>query len=128
MKSVPSWVPSWIFVFCLQRKRTLIYIYCYKLQPIRNRLQYFEDMHIVWKLLKMSHLNCWILAFSTNFCPIKSDLSGNTVWQQASDFQKLAIMDHFWHFWFTFVDWKCKHSSLRSQFWMRPFLWFLNTV
>ena len=27
-----------------------------------------------------------ILAFSTNFCPIKFDLSGSTVWQQASDF------------------------------------------
>ena len=28
-----------------------------------------------------------ILAFFTNFCPIKIDLSGNTVWQQASGFQ-----------------------------------------
>ena len=65
----------------------------YKLQPIRNRLQYFEDMHNVWKLLKMSHLNCWILAFSTNFCPIKSDLSGNTVWPQASGFQIVAKID-----------------------------------
>ena len=39
-----------------------------------------------------------ILAFSTNFCPIKIDLYGNTVWPQASGFQKLAKMDHFWHF------------------------------
>ena len=39
-----------------------------------------------------------ILAFSTNFCPIKTDLSGNTVWPQASGFQKLAKMDHFWPF------------------------------
>ena len=54
--------------------------------------------HIVWKLLKMSHLNFWILTFSTNFCPMKTDLSGNTVWPQASGFQKLAKMDHFWHF------------------------------
>ena len=37
----------------------------------------------------MSHLN---------FCPIKTDLSGNTVWPLASDFQKLAKVDHFWHF------------------------------
>ena len=35
---------------------------------------------------------------STNFCPIKSELSGNTVWQQASDFQKFAKMDNFCHF------------------------------
>ena len=49
-------------------------------------------LHIVWKLLKVSHLNFWILAFSTNFCP------GNTVWPQASDFQKIAKMNYFWHF------------------------------
>ena len=53
---------------------------------------------IVWKLLKTSRLNFMILAFSTNFCPIKTDLSGNTVWPQALGFQKLAKMDHFWHF------------------------------
>ena len=39
-----------------------------------------------------------ILAFSTNFCPTKSSLSGNTVWPQASGFQKLANIDNFWHF------------------------------
>ena len=36
-----------------------------------------------------------ILALSSNFCP---DLSGNSVWPQASGFQNLAQMDHFWHF------------------------------
>ena len=43
----------------------------------------------------MSHLNVWILAFSTNFCPIKTDLSGNTSWPQAWGFQKLAKIEHF---------------------------------
>ena len=38
------------------------------------------------------------IAFFTNFCPIKTDLSGNTVWPQASGFQKLAKTDHLWHF------------------------------
>ena len=52
----------------------------------------------VWKLLKMSHLNFGILAFFANFWPIKTDLSGNTVWPQALGFQKLAKMDNFWHF------------------------------
>ena len=51
----------------------------------------FRQCHIVWKLLKMSHLNFWILTFSTDFSPIKTDLSGNTIWPQASGFQKLAI-------------------------------------
>ena len=70
----------------------------------------------------------WILVFSANFCPSKSDLSGNTVWPQASGFPKLTKIDHIWHFWLTFVYSKCKRSSLRSQCWMRHFLWFLNTV
>ena len=43
-------------------------------------------------------------------------------------FKKLAKMDHFWHFFLTFVHSKCKRSSLRSQCWMRLFLWFSNTV
>ena len=37
--------------------------------------------------------------FPPKICPIKTDLSGNTVWLQASGFQKLSKMDHFWHFW-----------------------------
>ena len=64
-----------------------------------------------------------ILAFFTNFCPFKTDLSGNTVWPQASDFQKLAKIDLFWA---SYI--KCKGSSLRSQCWMKLFLWFSNTV
>ena len=39
----------------------------------------------------MSHLNYSILTFSTY-------LSGNTVWPQASGFQKIAKIDHFLHF------------------------------
>ena len=66
--------------------------------------------------------------FPPIFGPIIIDLSGTTVWQQASGFQKLAKMDHFGYFWWTFVYLKCKHSSLRSQCWMRLFLWFSNTV
>ena len=84
--------------------------------------------HLVWKLLKMLHLNFWILAFFTNFYPIKTDLSGNTVRPQTSGFQKIAQMNHFWHIPLTFVHSKCKRSSLRSQCWMRPLLWFLNTL
>ena len=41
---------------------------------------------------------CFILVFSTHFCPIRIDLSGNTVLQQVSDFQKPFKKDHFWHF------------------------------
>ena len=53
-------------------------------------------LHSVWKSPKMSNLSFSTLAFSTIFCPI--DLSGNTVWLQASGFQKLAKWTIFWHF------------------------------
>ena len=51
-------------------------------------------------ILLENHQKCRIsiMAFFNNFCPIKSDLSGNTVWPQALGFQKLAKIDHFWHF------------------------------
>ena len=65
-----------------------------------------KPLHIVWKLLKMSHLNFWNLAFSNNFCPIKTDLSGNTVWPQASGFQRLAKLDHFLAFFINFCPLK----------------------
>ena len=35
-----------------------------------------------------SKCRIWILTFSTNFCLIKSDLSGNTVWPQVSGYLK----------------------------------------
>ena len=54
--------------------------------------------HTVWKIHKISRLNFSFLAFFTNFCPIKMEMSGSTVWPQISGFQKLALMDHFWHF------------------------------
>ena len=71
----------------------------------RSRLDWLRECRIVWNAYtlfdnysKCRIWNFWMLAFSTNFCPIKTDLSGNTVWPQASVFQKLAIMEHFWHF------------------------------
>ena len=47
-----------------------------------------------------NHPKCpsWVFsisAFSTNFCPFKSDMSGNTVWPQASGFQKLPKLAIF---------------------------------
>ena len=42
-----------------------------------------------------SKCRIWILAFSTNFCPIKIDRSGNTVWPQTSGFQKLTKLTIF---------------------------------
>ena len=47
---------------------------------------------------KMNHFYIFRMVFSINFGPIKNYLSGNTVWSQASVFQKVANIDHFWHF------------------------------
>ena len=82
----------------------------------KHRKVDFGHIHVVWKLFKMSHLNFSMLAFSTSFYPIKSDLSGNSIWPQT----------FFWHFQSTFVHSKCKRSSLRSQWWMRLFYVILN--
>ena len=76
----------------------------------------------------MSHLIFWILPFSTYFVPIKSDLSGNTIWPQVSGLQKSPKLTIFGIFNELLSTQKCKRSSLRSQCWMRHFLWFSNTV
>ena len=86
-------------------------------------------MHIVWKSNKMSHF--LILAYSSNFfCPISSNMSGNTFWclvfvnfgifeqfltclvtlfdRKFQFKKKLVKIDYFWHFWWTFVYSKCR--------------------
>ena len=82
--------------------------------------------HVLGITLFENYSKCriWILAFSTNFCPIKDDLSGNTVWPQASVFLKTRQNGPFSAFLINFCPLKCKRSSLLSQCWMRLFLWF----
>ena len=70
----------------------------------------------VWKSPKKSHLGFWIRAFPTNFCPIKIDLSGNTVWPQTSKTRQIVLF--LMNFCLNVYS-KCKRSSLRSQCWMR---------
>ena len=87
-------------------------------------------MHSVWKLLKMSYLNFRILAFSSNFCRFKTDMSGDR-WNcltASFRFSKTRQNGPFVAFLINFCPLKCKRSSLRSQCWMRLFLWFSNTV
>ena len=52
----------------------------------------------VWKSLKIVAFELFNFGISTNFCPSKNDLSGNTVWSQDSGFQKPTRMDLFGHF------------------------------
>ena len=71
----------------------------------KSILNTFSKVHILSKnpsdkiTLFENHSKCrtfWILAFSTNFCPILVDLPGNTVWLQALVFQNST--KYFWHF------------------------------
>ena len=63
------------------------------IQTLWQEIRKLSWWHSVWKSPKMSVFQ--FLALSTNFCPIKSELSGNTVWPQASGFQKLAKLTIF---------------------------------
>ena len=49
-----------------------------------------NSSNVVTLFENYSKCRIWALVFSTNFCLIKADLSGNTVWPQVSGFQKLA--------------------------------------
>ena len=66
--------------------------------------------------------------FPSIFCLLKMTCLVKLFDRKLKFFQQFAKMNHFWHFWLTFVHSKCKRSSLRSQCWMRLFLWFSNTV
>ena len=70
---------------------------------------YARNTHSGWKSLKKSHIQLLFLIFLFEFCSNSLMsilarklkvliLSGNTVWLQVSGFQKLAKIDHFWHF------------------------------
>ena len=101
-----------------------------EIQNVTKKIYPFR--HSVWKSPKMSHLSFYhfgiLYQFLSDFMDFIIDLSGNTVLLQASGFQKPAKMDHFWHFYWTFVHSKCKRSSLRSQCWMRLFGRISNSV
>ena len=77
------------------------------------------DISLAWNDLisqrNLLYLNWLNFGIFHNFL---SKRPGNTVWPQAIGLKKLAKMDHFW---LTFVHSICKHSSLRSQHWMRLF-------
>ena len=101
-----------------------LYLVKHPSQCLKNHLK--SLIHIAWKLL--SHLNFWILAFLPIFVLLKVTCLVTLLRSASFIFSKTRQMDHFWHFLFTFVHSKCKRSSLRSQCWMRLFLWFSNTL
>ena len=81
-----------------------IFLLWYQIRPDINKtegkplIHYYLTFYVVWKSLKMLHLNFLILAFSINFFSIKTDLSGNTIWPKASGFQnspKLTVFGNF---------------------------------
>ena len=68
------------------------------------------------------------LGIFTNFCSIKIDLSGNTVWPQTSTFQKNR---QTWLFFCIFSELLCSQNVNVARFARNAewdFLWFSNTV
>ena len=58
--------------------------------PKKKTILVCPSVHTFKKLLKCL---VWILAFSTNFCPIDIDLSGNTVWPQTHQNEHFCIFN-----------------------------------
>ena len=72
-------------------KSWILYDICYSTDfKSLKKASVFRKTNIPGKLLKMSHLKFSILASSTNFCPIKTDLSGNTIKPLSKGFQIYA--------------------------------------
>ena len=80
-------------------------------------------LNVDWKSHKMSHDFFLILAFSINLCPMKVDLSGNTVWPQVSGFHNSPNWPIL-----AFLANSLSTHAFHSQYWMRLFLWFSNTL
>ena len=86
-------------IFHTVSKVNILFQNSYKVEKVifvrKHKPEYFKlfDNHPKCLILNVS-----ISAFFTNYCPIKIDLSGNTVRPQPSGFQKLAKIDHFWRF------------------------------
>ena len=81
-------------------KIELVFSHTLNIFPVRKKIPVVQDncysmalsvLTVFENQQYMSHLNTSILAFFTNFCfTFKIDLSGNTVWQRVSDYQKIA--------------------------------------
>ena len=61
-------------------------------------------VHSVWKSRKVSHL-IFLIAFYIDFCPVKTDLSGNMYCLNENfKISKTRQIDQFWHFqWICFA-------------------------
>ena len=68
----------------------------------------------------MSHVSVSILAFSINFCPIKTDLSGSTVWVIVNRFARNGEWDFFCDF-----QTPCNFAKFRS---LKTNIWILETT
>ena len=118
------WFPSFILFkkgTCSRRTKSMKvksvlrwHLWSYTYLPSVIKTEHCIDViiHIVCKSLKTSHLYFSILAIFSNYCSIKIDLSGNTVWPRASVFQKLAKLTIFGIFNELLSTKMCKCSSL----------------
>ena len=89
---------------------------------------YILGCHTVWKLLEISYWFFQFWHFPLIFVLLEVTYLVtlfNLKLQVFNNSSKWTILRRFWLF---FVHSKCKRISLRSQYWIRLFLWFSNTV
>ena len=67
----------------------------HKQKELKNDITFFENQPKSQCLKISTNVSFSIFAFPTNFCPIKIDLSSNTVWLQASALQELVKLTIF---------------------------------
>ena len=108
------------FWFC-DHSKTKIMIFCDNLLITRNfflRLMTTRGFHEFSQRIKQSSSEVLLQYLHNNHSVWKSPKMSHL------NFSILAFPNHFC----PFVRSSCKRSSLRSQCWMRLFLWFSNTV
>ena len=96
-------------------------------------IQFFEKYHHHYNTVFKNYSKCHIWVFQFwHFPPIfvflKLTCLVTLIDRKLKVFKNSPKWTIFGIFEWTFVHSKCKRSSLRSQCWMRLFLWFSNTV
>ena len=85
-------------------------MYCNTLHISSGRICFIDKQYSKAQCFKITQNVAFsifqFLAFPTNFCPINSDLSGNTVWPSPIGFKELAKMVHIWQFLMNFCSLK----------------------
>ena len=123
------WIPFGIIFNCIiafvphiweKFMETLFITYDDKLIVLKCVSRYMVNNTLAHclKIVQNVAFEIFVLLSFSNFCPFKVNLFSNTVWLQASIYQKLAKIDQFWHFYELSLTQKiCKARFARNVEW-----------